>query len=99
MIRKKDQKYVQLAGELNKLLIQKLKRGKVHARFGYIWAVNLIEIGLLSSKNKNVKNLLCVTYLFTKYARVKPLNGNKSKTVPNPFIKIVNKSNYKPNKL
>ena len=53
----------------------------------------------LSSKNKNVKYILCVIDVFTKYAWVKPLKGKNSKTVLNPFIKIVNKSDRKPNKL
>ena len=51
----------------------------------------------LSSKNKNVKCLLCVIDVFTKYARVKTLKGKKS--IFNAFIEIVNESNRKPNKL
>ena len=53
----------------------------------------------LPSKKKNVKYLLCVMDVFTKYAWVKPLKGKKGKTVLNAFIKIVNESNGKPNKL
>ena len=53
----------------------------------------------LSSKNKNVKYLLCVIDVFTKYAWVKPLKDKKGKTVLNAFIEIVNESNRKPNKL
>ena len=53
----------------------------------------------LSSKNKNVKYLLCVIDIFTKYPWVKPLKDKKSKTVLNAFIEIVNESNHKPNKL
>ena len=53
----------------------------------------------LYSKNKNVKYLLCVIDNFTKYAWVKPLKDKKGKTVLNTFIKIVNESNRKPNKL
>ena len=53
----------------------------------------------LSSKNKNVKYLSCVIDVFTKYAWVKPLKDEKGKTVLNRFIKIVNESNHKPNKL
>ena len=37
--------------------------------------------------------------VFTKYAWVKPLKDKNGKTVLNAFIKIVNKSNRKPNKL
>ena len=40
-----------------------------------------------------------MTDVFTKYAWVKPLKDKNGKTVLNAFIKIVNKSNRKPNKL
>ena len=51
----------QLTEELNKLVIKKFKRRKVYARLkDNIWAVDLAEMGSLSSKNKNVKCLLCV---------------------------------------
>ena len=53
----------------------------------------------LSSKNKNVKYLLCVIDVLTKYAWVEPLNDKKVKTVSNTFIEIVNESNRKPNEL
>ena len=55
-------------------------------------------MGLLSSKNKNVKYLLCSIDVFTKYASVKPLKYKKGKAVLNDFIKIVNESNRKPKK-
>ena len=47
-------------------------------------------MGSLFSKNKNLRYLLCVIDVFTKYAWVKPL---KDKAVLNTFIEIVNKSN------
>ena len=50
-------------------------------------------MGSLSSKNKNVKYLLCVIDAFTKYTWVKPLRDKKGKTVLNAFIEIVNESN------
>ena len=53
----------------------------------------------LSSKNKNVKYLLCVIDVFTKYAWVKPLKDKKGKTILNAFIEIVNESNCKPSNL
>ena len=53
----------------------------------------------LSSKNKNVKYILCVIDVFNKYAWVKPLKDKNSKAVFNAFIKIVNESDRKPNKL
>ena len=58
-------------------------------------AADLAEMESLSSKNKSVKYLLCVT----KYAWAKPLKDKKCKTVLNAFIEIANESNCKPNKL
>ena len=52
----------------------------------------------LSSKNKNVKYLLCAADVFSKYAWVKPLKDKKGKRVLNAFIEIINESNRKPNK-
>ena len=53
----------------------------------------------MSSTNKNVKYLLCVIDVFTKYAWVEPLKDKKGKTVLSAFIEIVNESNRKPSKL
>ena len=53
----------------------------------------------LSSKNKNVKYLLCVMHIFIKYVRVKSLKDRKGKTAFNAFFEIVNESNRKPDKL
>ena len=90
----------ELAEELRKPVIKKFKKRKVYARFkDNIWAADLAEMGSLSSKNKNVKYLLCVINVFTKYAWVKPLKDKKGKTVLNAYIEIVNESNRKPNKL
>ena len=47
-------------------------------------------MGWLSSKNRNVKYLLCVIDVFTKCTWVKPLKDKKGKTVFNTSIKIVN---------
>ena len=65
----------QLAEELHKPVIKKFKRRKVYAKFeDNIWAADLAEV---SSNNKNVKHLLCVIDVFTKYAWVKPLKDKK----------------------
>ena len=53
----------------------------------------------MSSNKKNVKYLLCVIDVLTKYAWVKPLKDKEGNTVFNAFIEIVNESNHKPNKL
>ena len=88
-----------LLNNYNKPVIKKFKRRKVFARFkDKIWLVDLAEMGSLSSKNKNVKYLLCVTNFFTKYALITPLKDKKGKKVLNAFIKIVNACNNKQNK-
>ena len=88
----------ELTEELHKSVIKKLKKRKVYARFkDNIWAVDLAEMEWFSSKNKNVKYLLCFIDGFTKFAWVKPLKDKEGKTVPNVFIKIANESNSKPN--
>ena len=53
----------------------------------------------MSSKNKNVRYLLCVIDVFIIYACVKPIKDKNSKTLLNAFIEIVNESNRKPEKL
>ena len=52
----------------------------------------------LPSKNENVKYLLCVIDVFTKYSWVKPLKDKKGKTVLTAFTETTNESNCKPNK-
>ena len=57
----------QLAEELHELVTKNFRRRKVYARFkDNILAADLAEMGSLSSKNKNVKYLLCVINIFTK---------------------------------
>ena len=81
----------QLAEDLHEPVIKKFKRRKVYARFkGNFWAADLAKMGSLSSKNKNVKYLLCVIDVFTRYAWVKLLKDKKGTAVLNAFIEIVN---------
>ena len=53
----------------------------------------------MSSKNKNIKYLLCIIDVFAKYAWAKPLREKKTKAVLNAIIEIVNESNRRPKKL
>ena len=63
-----------------------MNKRKVYARFeDNICVVDLAEMGSFSSKNKNVKYLLCVIDLFTKYAWFQILKDKKGKTVLNVF--------------
>ena len=62
----------QIVEELHTPVIKTFKTRKVSAIFqDNIWAADLAEMGSLSSKNKNVKYLLCVIDFFTIYAWVK----------------------------
>ena len=89
----------QLAEELHKPVTKKFKSRKFYARFkDNIWTADLADMKSLSSHNKNVKYLSYVD-VFTRYTWVKSLEDKKGKTVYNAFIKIVNESNCKPNKL
>ena len=57
-----------LAEELHKAIIQKFKRGKVYEIFkNNVWAADLVEMVSLSSSNKNIRCLLCIIDVFTKY--------------------------------
>ena len=58
-----------------------------------------MKVGSLSFRNNNVKYLLCVIDVFTKYAWAKPFKDKNGKAVLNTFIEIVNESNCKPNTL
>ena len=55
-------------------------------------------MGSLSSKNKNVSYLLCITDVFTTCTWVKPVKDKNGITVLNAFIEIVNESNHNPNR-
>ena len=80
--------------EIHTLVIEKLKRRQVYARFkDNIWVADLAEIQSLSSKNKIAKYLLYVIDIFTKYAWVRTLRDKRGKTVLSAFIETVNESN------
>ena len=51
------------------------------------------------SKNQNVKCLLCLNDVFSRYGCIKSLKDKKGKTVLNAFIEILKEFNGKPNKL
>ena len=70
----------QSAEEIRKTIIKEFKRKNVYARFkDNTWAAGLTEMKSLLSKNENVKYLLWVIDVFTKYAWVKPSKDKKVK--------------------
>ena len=67
----------QLAEELHKPIIRKLKK-KVYSSFkDNIWAADLADMQLISKFNKGFLFLLCVIDIFSKYAWVVSLKDKK----------------------
>ena len=48
---------------------------------------------LIRKFNKGFRFLLCVIYIFSKYAWVVPLKDKKGVTITNAFLKILDGSN------
>ena len=81
---------------LNKIF----KRNKIYSSFrDNIWGVDLAEIQLISKYNKNIKYLLHVIDLFSKYAWVIPLKSKKEVTITSAFQKTLHSLKRKPNKI
>ena len=90
----------QLAKELHKPIIRKLKKRKVYSGFrDNIWAADLADMQLISKFNKGFRFLLCVIDIFSKYSWVVPLKDKKGISIVNAFAKILNKSGCKPKKI
>ena len=83
-----------------KQLLENLKEERFHSSFkDNIWGVDLSDIQLISTFDKGIKYLLCVIYLFIKYAWVVPLKDKRGITIVNAFQKILDNSERKPNKI
>ena len=91
----------QLAEELHNPIIRKFEKRKVQAAFkDNIWGVDLADMQLLSRYNKGIRFLLCVIYIFSKYAWVVPLKDKKGISIVKAFQIILKQSNSrKPNKI
>ena len=91
---------IQLAGELHKTIIRKLKKTKVYSSFrDNIWGADLADMQLISKSNKRFRFLLCVIDIYSKYAWVIPLKDKKRISIVNGFQKILKEYNRKPNKI
>ena len=70
----------QLAEELHKPIIKIFKRRKVYSSFkDNIWGVDLADMQLISKYNKEIRYLLCVIDLFSRYAWVISLKKKRIK--------------------
>ena len=98
----------QLANELHKPIIRKIKKRKVHSSFrDNVCSVDLANMQSLSKYNKGIKYLLCIIHLSSKYAWVIPIKNPKGTSIVNAFKKILSDSKkskakskgQKPNKI
>ena len=90
----------QLANELHKPIIRKLKKRKVYSSFkDNIWGADLADMQSLSKYNEGFKYLLCAIDLFSKYAWVIPIKDKKGTSIVNAFEKIIPEGQRKPNKM
>ena len=90
----------QLANELHKPIIKKLKKRKVHsAHIDEIWAADLADMQLLSKTKKGIRYLLYVVDLFSRYAFAILLKSKTGSAVVDAFEEILNKTGRKPNKI
>ena len=88
----------QLANELHKPIIRKLKKRKVYSYFrDNIWGVDLADMQSLSKYKKEIKYLLCAIDLFSKCVWIVPIKDKKKTSIFNTFKKIISKR--KPNKI
>ena len=87
----------QLANELHKPIIKKFKRRKVYASYkDNIFGAYLADVRLISKYNKEIRYLLCVIDIFSKYAWVVSLKGT---SIVNALQSILDNSKRRPNKI
>ena len=87
----------QLANELHKPIIRKIKKRKVYSSFkDNIWSVDLADMQLISKYSKEIRYLLCAIDLFCKYTFIVPFKDKKGTTVVNAFQSILDNSKRKP---
>ena len=80
----------QLAEELHKPIIRKFEKRKVHAAFkDNIWGADLADMQLISRYNNEIRFLLCVIDVFSKYAWVVLLKDKKGVSIVAAFQSIL----------
>ena len=90
----------QLAEELHKRIIRKIKKRAVYSRSkDNIWGADLADMQLISKFNKGFRFSLCVIDIFSKYAWVVPLKDKKGVTITDAFQKILKGSYRKPSQI
>ena len=89
----------QLAEELHKPTVRKLKK-KVYSGFkNNIWGADLADMQLISKFDKGFSFLLCVIVIFSKYAWVFPLKDKRGVSIVDGFQKLLDDSKRKPSQI
>ena len=95
-----NERSLDLAEELHKPIIRKLKKRTVYSGFkDNIWGADLADMQLISKFNKGFRFLLCAIDIFSKYAWVVPLKDKKGVSIVDALQKILDKSGRKPKKI
>ena len=90
----------ELAKDFHKPIIRKSNKRKVLSSFiDNIWGADLADMQLIIKCNKELKFLLCVIDIYSKYAWVIPLKDKKSITITNAFQNFLKESSGKANKI
>ena len=90
----------ELAEELDKPIIRKFGKRKVHSPFiDNIRGTDLADTQLVSKFNKGFRFLLCAINIYSKYAWAILLKDKKGITITNAFQNILDESNCKPDKI
>ena len=72
------------AKELHKQVIGKFEKRRVYFSFkDNIWGVDLVNMQLISNRNKRIQCCLICYWFFNKYTWVVPLKDNKSTAITN----------------
>ena len=78
----------ELATELNKPIIKKFNKRKIHSTFiDNLWGADSADMQLTSKFNKEFRFLMCVTDVYSKHAWVIPLKDKKGIAITNAFQK------------
>ena len=85
---------------LHKSIIKNFEKTKLHSLFmDNICSADLADMQLISKFNKEIRFLLCVIDIFSKYAWVIPLKDKRGILITNAFQKILDEPIRKPNKM
>ena len=90
----------ELAEELHKPIIRKFEKCKICSSFNdNVWGADLVDMQLISKCNKGFFLFIMAINIYSKYAWVLPLKDKKGITIIIAFIRVLDESSHKPNKI